>query len=76
MVMHDGFPQPLCALYRSDAYRTIKDAIASGERKVIRWASNLDPVYISQDELKAAGLDPRCFMGANTPEELTELLID
>lgn len=76
MVMHDGFPQPLCALYQSESFKTITDAVASGERKLIRWASNLDPVFVSQDDLKAAGLDPRCFMGANTPEELNELLID
>ncbi len=76
MVMHDGFPQPLCALYQSEAFKTIKTAFASGERKLIRWASNLDPVFVSQDDLKAVGLDPRCFMGANTPEELSQLLVD
>lgn len=76
MVIQDGYPQPLCSLYQSEAFKTIKTAFASGERKLIRWASNLDPVFVSQDDLKAAGLDPRCFMGANTPEELNQLLIN
>lgn len=76
MVLHDGFPQPLCALYTAEAFGTIGAALESGNRKVIRWASDLSPEYVSQQDLANAGLDPRCFLGANTPEELQSLMAD
>jgi molybdopterin-guanine dinucleotide biosynthesis protein A len=65
----DGFRQPLCALYTRAAFgklSSLEDQCAMG------WLNALETKLVSEEELKAAGVDPATTRGANTPEEFAE----
>ncbi len=67
----DDFRQPLCALYTKGAFAklaTLEDQCAMG------WLDALNTTIVTEREIVAAGIDPRCARGANTPEELEEML--
>jgi len=65
----DGFRQPLCALYKREAF----DKLASLEDQcAMSWLNALDTQLVSEDELRSAGIDPASTRGANTPEEFAE----
>lgn len=70
----DGFRQPLCALYSAECLVELREMTARGERRLQRWLDALRVRELYPDELASAGLDPRCVRGANTPEELRDLL--
>lgn len=69
-----GRLQYLCGLYRSSSFRVLPELVASGERRLGAWVNGLRTRLLSEDEISSQGLDPRCVMGANTPEELAALL--
>lgn len=67
----DGFRQPLCALYRSQAFgvlQQIEDPCAMG------WLDALQVQLIPESDMAEAGIDPRVARGANTPEEFKAAL--
>jgi molybdopterin-guanine dinucleotide biosynthesis protein A len=70
----DGRPQPVCALYDRRAMEALPRLVAAGETRLSRWLDAIEWVPVGEDRFAATGLDPRCALGANTPEELTRLL--
>jgi len=70
----DGRLQPLCALYTSRSLKIAHDLAAEGERRVMAWVHRLRFREVGESTLAKYGLDPRCVLGANTPEELDALL--
>lgn len=72
----DGWRQPLCALYRREAWEALSDPSReeSAGRSVFRWVDSLDHVVVDVGVLAAAGLDPRCVRGVNSRDELEALL--
>jgi molybdopterin-guanine dinucleotide biosynthesis protein A len=66
--------QPLCALYRAEAFATLQAVVAEGFRCPMRWLDRLEPVLLDEAVLQEAGIDPRATLGANTPEELADAL--
>jgi len=70
----NGHRQPLCALYKSTAFSVIHRILLQERASMMRWLEALQPVFISQGELAAAGIDPLCAQSANTPEQFDEML--
>lgn len=70
----EGFRQPLCALYTSECLATLREMTARGERRLQRWLQALSVRELHPDDLASVGLEPRCVRGANTPDELRDLL--
>lgn len=70
----EGRSQPLCALYRSEAFEAFRKAYAGGERSIQRAFSGLNVCFVSEGDLDASGVAPETVRGANTPEELEDLL--
>lgn len=68
--MIDGRPQPLCALYRDNAFSKIN--LCSTER-VLDWVESLRVLYLSESALADASIDPKCVTGANTPHAFQAL---
>lgn len=69
-----GWRQPLCALYRRQAWDRLGQVEATGRGCAMRWLDFLDVVLVSEEELWAAGVDPRAAQGANTRKELEAML--
>lgn len=70
----DGRLQPLCALYTTRSVKIAHDLAVEGERRVMAWVQRLRFLEVNESTLAKYGLDPRCVLGANTPEELEALL--
>ena len=70
----EGARQPLCALYRSECFASLRQAVERGELRLLRWVDGLKVREITAAELVSAGLDPLCVRGANDPGELQTLL--
>lgn len=68
-----GRAQPLCALYRADAFAKSADLHRSGERRIMRWLDSLDVRSLDESALVAVGIAPFRTCGANTPEEWDRL---
>lgn len=67
----DGFRQPLSAIYMREAFgklASLKDECAMG------WLNVLDTQLVSEEDLKADGVDPATTRGANTPEEFAAVI--
>jgi molybdopterin-guanine dinucleotide biosynthesis protein A len=63
----EGKLQPLCALYRREAFDVARRLVAGGERRVMRWLEFLDYVAVP-------GIDPRWVKNVNSPEDLQSFL--
>jgi molybdopterin-guanine dinucleotide biosynthesis protein A len=72
--MVNGFRQPLCALYRSQAFAEIANVLPQEGACAMRWLDTLDHAVVSEVELAAAGLDSQCAQGANTRAEFERML--
>lgn len=70
----NGFRQPLAALYRGSAFDRIADVLPQEGSCPMMWLRGLEPVEVSEAEIAAAGIDPQCAQGANTKEELRQML--
>jgi len=68
--------QPLCALYRADAWGRLHEAVVSGKKSMMAWLDGLKYRTVPQGEIASAGIDRRAIGGANTPEEWERLLRD
>ena len=66
--------QPLCALYRREAFNKIAPLLAQGRRSVMAWLDILEQVVITERDFRAAGIDVRSALGANTLEEFDALM--
>lgn len=67
----DGFRQPLCALYRNEAFAKLS---ALTDQCAMGWLDALETVILSEDDLVRADIDPSVTRGANTPDELRAVL--
>jgi molybdopterin-guanine dinucleotide biosynthesis protein A len=70
----DDRSQPLCALYRADAFPVAKAVADQSERRVMEWLKRLEVHHFDAATLQESGIDPRSVRGANTPEEFQTLL--
>lgn len=66
--------QPLCALYRAEALRSLVQPELAEMNSMMRFLESLRVVELSESELIGAGISPKALRGANTPEELAALL--
>lgn len=69
-----GRVQPLCALYRAEALRSLARPELAEAQSVMRFLESLVVVELNESELRQAGIAPRALRGANTLEELAVLL--
>ncbi|HWP30277.1 MAG TPA: molybdenum cofactor guanylyltransferase [Fimbriimonadales bacterium] len=69
----DGELQPLCALYKREAFGILKDLVESGEKRVMGWIKRLRVKVVEEDEL-FENFDPWAIRNINTPEELEHFL--
>jgi molybdenum cofactor guanylyltransferase len=67
-----GRAQPLCALYRVDAFESLREHHQKGEARIMRWIDGLDTVMVNADEASWG----RQVTNVNTPEELEAALKD
>lgn len=70
----EGRLQPLCALYRAEALRSLARPELAEAQSVMRFLESLVVVELNESELRQAGIAPRALRGANTLEELAVLL--
>ena len=69
-----GQLQPLCAVYRRQVCAHADAALATREYKVTALFHHLPTRIIGEDELSAAGFDPKIFTNVNTPQEYASLM--
>ena len=69
-----GKLQPTCALYRTACFETARETIAEGKKSLFAWLDKLNVREVSEDEFRNGGIEPKSCLGANTPEELQDLL--
>ena len=74
-VQEDGWPQPLCTLYKVEPCRAVAEKlIHSGERKPITLLQSVRTRWVAFDEINdLAGAD-RFFDNMNTPDDYTRAL--
>lgn len=68
----EGRLQPLCALYRRESWAKLTETVACGKRSIMAWIERLHVREVNEGEFM--GLDPRCVLGANTPDEFAKAL--
>ena len=68
----DGRAQPLCALYRREAFLHL--TAAPNLVRVRDWIGRLDVLNLDEGELTTLGLDPASFRSANTVQEYQALM--
>jgi len=66
-----GF-EPLCAMYRKRAQRTIANALERGVRKITDGLAGLTLTTLAPGEWKAFDARGRLFKNINTPEDYDE----
>lgn len=71
---NDGHVQPLCTVYTANAWISLQEAVREGKKSLMAWLERIQYRTVTPEELAKAGFDPRAFQGANSPEELAELL--
>ncbi|AIE85728.1 molybdenum cofactor guanylyltransferase [Fimbriimonas ginsengisoli] len=69
-----GHRQPLCALYRSNAFEAAAEVAAMGKRSLMAWLDVLQVAEVAEGDFESSGLDPVAATSANTPDELAALL--
>lgn len=74
MPVIDGRVQPFCGLFSKAAILKTADFYESGEARVMKWVDSLDAIYLDENELTDAGINPNCVKSANTPEEWAQLI--
>lgn len=72
MARSDSRPHPVAALWPSERADDLERALATGERRVLRWAEGQGVRFVDFPAAAIADhvVDP--FMNVNTPEELAE----
>ncbi|MBV9669583.1 MAG: molybdenum cofactor guanylyltransferase [Acidobacteriales bacterium] len=71
----DGRAEPLCALYRKAFGAAAEEALRRGERKIGRLLTPERTRWISEEEMRVAGVSPE-VRNVNTPEDYAELMQD
>jgi molybdenum cofactor guanylyltransferase len=68
--MIQGKIQPLCALYRKEAWQKLVEVPSN---RIFDWVETLDSLIVSEGEFHKLGADPVWCAGANTPQEFRSL---
>lgn len=68
-----GGPQPLCAVYRREAFGPVEKALQNGEYKIARLFSHVPTRIVPEQEIVANGFSTAIFQNINTPEEYDRL---
>ncbi|MFH2140629.1 MAG: molybdenum cofactor guanylyltransferase [Pseudomonadota bacterium] len=68
--MIDGHPQPLFAFYAKQSMSMMRDALASGEKRVRAVLQKLDVRYVDEAELRNCDPQFRSFIDVDTPHDL------
>jgi molybdopterin-guanine dinucleotide biosynthesis protein A len=69
-IQKDGFPQPLCALYRvNPCLDTAQSLISSGERRPVQLLNQVKTRWITFEELGDLPGADHFFDNINTPED-------
>jgi molybdopterin-guanine dinucleotide biosynthesis protein A len=63
--------QPLCGLYRRDAWDRLPPRESS---RVMDWIDSLEVEVVSESELRDSKIHPDWCRGVNTPSDLKSLL--
>lgn len=71
-----GMAQPLCALYKANAFAEARVALEEGRRSVMAWLDRLSVRHVTEFELLGASIDFATLAGANTPAEFEALKLD
>jgi molybdopterin-guanine dinucleotide biosynthesis protein A len=69
-----GQVQPLCAVFRREACMYVDEALAAQQYKVTALFRRAATRIISEEEIGAAGFNPKIFTNVNTPEEYALLM--
>jgi molybdopterin-guanine dinucleotide biosynthesis protein A len=67
----DGWKQPLCALYQASAFAALQELDG---QCAMSWLDRLQVVLVTEQDFAEAGLSSNVTRGANTPEELEQVL--
>ena len=70
MPLHEGRPQPLCSVLRSEALGTIESLLRDGTRAASALADLPGALLLAESEWRHADPEALSFVGVNTPEEL------
>jgi molybdopterin-guanine dinucleotide biosynthesis protein A len=74
-IQKDGYPQPLCALYRVEPCLERAEAlIAEGERRPITLLEAVNTRWVTFDELRDLADSGRFFDNINTPDDYAHAL--
>lgn len=68
-----GKLHPLQALYRKEGVQQLASLIANGERRMGVMVRQLEPLIVTEQSFKAAGIDLNFVCNFNTPEEYEEV---
>jgi molybdopterin-guanine dinucleotide biosynthesis protein A len=67
----DGYEQPMLAVYRVEpCRRTIRDALARGDRRMISFLKDVRTRQVEEAELRCLDPELRSFFNVNTPDDL------
>lgn len=68
--------QPLCAIFRREAFSMIPTVLAEGRKSINAWLDSLWVEWIDEPELVAAGVPLQSLKNANSPSELEAILAE
>lgn len=68
----EGYPEPLCAVYRLSALPYIRRELEAGRLKLTGWMEAAPVEFIPTSEVAAVDAGLRSFANLNTPQELAE----
>lgn len=66
--------QPLCALYHRRCWDSINELVAKAGKSMMAWIDRLDVQHVDEQSFAGVHLDPKCALGANTPEEFARAI--
>ena len=69
-----GFRQPFCALYRAGSFAKLPEVLKQEKVCGMSWIDVLDCRIVEESEFVLRGVNPLSTQGANTKDELQQLL--
>ena len=65
--------QPLCALYRAEAFDLIPGVLKDPRKSMMAWLNRLSVKEVAENRLSDVGIATQAVRGANTPAEFEQL---
>lgn len=69
----NGYPEPLCAVYRKSCIPFIQESILQNRRKIVSFYDKISVKYADSDQVKAYDAEGASFININTQEEYRNL---